>query len=306
MPTEEFTISYNGEAVRNGQMDVRELAPALLAAGTLLQKANALLNGDRARVSVKVRSEFKHASFHVACVVTQDLIDQAKTFLLRHPDIKDAKDILEIIFFYAGGGVGLFRLIKWLKKRQPTEGGITFKDNGIVEITVEGSSVQTTNNVYNLYLDSEVRQAAERIVAPLKHEGMESLEVRAGDNEERVTTEEAESFEVEPEGDLSLDNTSDVLLEIVRLSYKPEHKWGFSDGDRNFNAAMEDQEFWDQIISGMVRFTKGDQIRARLRTRTFSGVKSQSSCKREKRWASSPLVHATASSAPAELVARSA
>jgi hypothetical protein len=35
-------------------------------------------------------------------------------------------------------------------------------------------------------------------------------------------------------------------------------------------------------------------------------VKSQSSCKREKRWASSPLVHATASSAPAELVARSA
>jgi Family of unknown function (DUF5677) len=40
--------------------------------------------------------------------------------------------------------------------------------------------------------------------------------------------------------------------------------------------------------------------------REISEVKSQSSCKREKRWASSPLVHATASSAPAELVARSA
>jgi hypothetical protein len=53
-------------------------------------------------------------------------------------------------------------------------------------------------------------------------------------------------------------------------------------------------------------FVVRDRVTISQSEQVVTEVKSQSSCKREKRWASSPLVHATASSAPAELVARSA
>jgi hypothetical protein len=114
----QLSISYDGELLRAGLMDVQELAPALLASGTLIQKANALLNGQTTSVSLKVRSDFRKGSFLINFVIDQSLLEQAKNFLIAHPSLKDAKDILDILFFYAGlpigAASGLFKLIKFL------------------------------------------------------------------------------------------------------------------------------------------------------------------------------------------------
>src|SRR5713101_3323165 len=97
-----LSITYDGDLVRTGLMDVQELAPALMASSTLIQKANTLLNGSTTSISLKVRSDFQRGSFLVNFVVDQSLLEQAKNLLLAHPGIKDAKEILETIFFYAG------------------------------------------------------------------------------------------------------------------------------------------------------------------------------------------------------------
>ena len=100
MASVDFTVSYEGPAVRDGLMDVRELAPALLAAGTLIQKANTVLNGKVSQVSLQVKSDFRRGSFIVSLVADQNIIEQAKAFLLQHPEIADLKNILELVFFY--------------------------------------------------------------------------------------------------------------------------------------------------------------------------------------------------------------
>ena len=82
--SDELTISYDGEAVRAGVMDVQDLAPALMAASTLLRKTNQVLNGDRSTIQLKVRSDFRKGSFDVNLIVDQSLIDQAKAFLQFH------------------------------------------------------------------------------------------------------------------------------------------------------------------------------------------------------------------------------
>jgi hypothetical protein len=40
-----FKVSYNGVALQEGRLDVRDLAPALLAVGSLFDAANRALNG---------------------------------------------------------------------------------------------------------------------------------------------------------------------------------------------------------------------------------------------------------------------
>jgi hypothetical protein len=66
-------IAYDGEALRAGSMDVRELAPALLAIGDLLQQANRVLNDDKASLAVKVRSDFTRGSFELSFEMIQAL-----------------------------------------------------------------------------------------------------------------------------------------------------------------------------------------------------------------------------------------
>lgn len=45
-----FSLIFRGLAVDNGEIDVHDLAPALLAVGDLLQAANQAINGEQAAV----------------------------------------------------------------------------------------------------------------------------------------------------------------------------------------------------------------------------------------------------------------
>jgi hypothetical protein len=267
--TAELSISYDGESLRTGLMDVQELAPALLASGTLIQKANRLINGENTRIELRVRSDFRRGSFHVDLHVAQGLIEQAKHFLLAHPEIKDAKEILETLFFYVGlpisGVKGLFELIKFLRNKKPDS--VVFEEKNNTFLVVLGDQHITVNkNTYQLYEDPEARRAASALVAPLNSEGIETLEIKQGDEIETVSKEEAPSFAYsQQEGELLLENSREAWLSIIALSFKPGHKWKFSDG---ISATIEDGEFWDRVHKHEEKFEEEDQLRVTLRTTT--------------------------------------
>lgn len=102
---EQFEIVFDGPALETHKMDVRDLAPALLALGDTIRRANQELNGDKATVNVYVRSGFEHGCFQVNLEVVQDLIEQLKN-LLADDSVKSAKDILEWIGLVGGATFG--------------------------------------------------------------------------------------------------------------------------------------------------------------------------------------------------------
>ena len=55
----ELEVLFDGPALIDGRMNVRDLAPSMLGMGTLFESANKILNGERASVNVNVnRSTF--------------------------------------------------------------------------------------------------------------------------------------------------------------------------------------------------------------------------------------------------------
>jgi len=269
----ELSITYDGELVRTGLMDVQELAPALLGSSTLIQKANTLLNGETTSVSLKVRSDFRRGSFIVHFVVDQSLLEQAKNFLLHHPNIKDAKEILETIFFYAGipisATASLFKLIKFLGKRKPDAVEIQ-NNNGTVTVVLGNQNIVVNQAIYDLYQDSQARRAASVLVEPLSREGIDTLEIKRGNEIEKVTKEEAEAFEYSvADGEMLLDNVTESWLSIIGLSFNPKHKWRFSTGGSNLTADIADLQFWDRVHKHQEIFEEGDQLLVSLRTSTF-------------------------------------
>jgi len=272
-----FTLTYDGDALKNGVMDVRELAPALLATGELIQTANRFLNGDRTQVSLQVKSDFRRGSFNIDLLLNQNLIEQAKQFLQLHPNIKDAKELLEILFFYGGlpagvigGGVSVFKFIKWLRGRSIASGQVTFINDGVINIQIGNDATMVSETVLKLSQEELIRKFAEGVVRPLKREGIDELQLDGGaDRSEKVDKSEAVYFDAGfADGETIFENLREAVLEIVRLSFNPQHKWGLSDGTTKIRATINDHNFWSEVRSGL-RFAKGDHILVRLRTRTF-------------------------------------
>jgi hypothetical protein len=144
-------------------MDVRELAPALLAAGDLFQNANRILNDGRSTVSVQVQGQFRTGSFPVVFSVDQTPIEIVQGLLHQHPQIKDAKEILEILFFYGGIGASVVKLMKWLKGDKPKEGQFTFTNNGTVIINLGDRQTEAQAETFKLTMDRSVRAALARL-----------------------------------------------------------------------------------------------------------------------------------------------
>lgn len=268
-------IAYDGIALRDGSMDVRDLAPALLAIGEVLDGANRVLNGDRASIAVKVKSDFKTGSFEIELMLVQTLAAQAINLFGGNP-LKSAKEIAEYVGLITGADVSLLGLLKWLRGNTPQS--TTTLANGKIEISVEvngdNNKIVVSPELFQIANDVPVRQAAADVMRPLERAGVDEFQVRRGKQVlERVTKEDVSSFEVPHVLDREIRDAAqdrETLLEIIKPSFQDSLTWTFSDGSGGrFNARVTDQDFVKRVQSGERTFGKGDVVRVRVKSRPF-------------------------------------
>lgn len=76
-----FRITYDGPTLDSSEMDVRELAPALLAFGDLLDASTRALCGAQVRPQVNVRGSFKTGSFGIDFTLATSLLGRMRDML---------------------------------------------------------------------------------------------------------------------------------------------------------------------------------------------------------------------------------
>ena len=270
---------YDGPALADGSMNVRDLAPAMLAVGSFFETANRVANSDRASVSVNVRAT-SAGSFHVVFEVVQSL--EIVEDVLR-ADIGDffisasaLKDLLvgASATFAVGGGI--IGLIKWLRGRKPQ---VTKVNDELYTLTIDGETYEVPLELLRLYQDVVIRRNIQDMVKPVKEPGIDRFMLReSGQTLQEVTKQDVDSFDLPEYQDLILDDVRRHAFSIVSLAFKENNKWRLTDGQNTFSVLMKDEDFQRRVDNNDIAFAKGDVLVCDLRTRQWQveeGVKSE-------------------------------
>lgn len=177
-------IRYDGPALAGHEMDVQDLAPALLAMAEIVQIANRKFNGDGVSIRVMVDADVEQQCFQLDLSLVQSFLDQAAT-LLGHKDVATAKEIAEWVGIIGGAGssIGLFALLKRIYGgKSEAKPGVTLttgSQTGTTIINIAGDvhvqSIEVPTETAKLLVDPDVAKNVKAVLKPLEREGYEDL-----------------------------------------------------------------------------------------------------------------------------------
>jgi hypothetical protein len=248
----DFSVSYEGSAFANRTMEIRELAPALLALGQAFDRANFLLNGDKARVTLSIRAT-QPGSFEILLFLEQ-LLDGAGD-ILSGEFLTSAATITDLVVGIPTIGCSLFKIFKELRGKKPN---ITDDRGGGVLFEADNVKISISSEVARLYSDRHIREQVEAFVRPLSKEGVERIVFKREQSEiNSIQRDEIQYFKSE-DGDSNI--TEYIIprqrLQIDSLTFK-DGKWRLGDGANTHWYAMKDHKFIDEVQQGK-RFGKDD------------------------------------------------
>lgn len=259
---ERFHVVYDGPALDQHRMDVRDLAPALVAIADLFTSANSELNGDAATVRVDVTASFKAGSFGIDLLFSQDFLSQIRDIFAgpTATALANAGGIMGLLGLGSTGVVGLVGLLRKLKGRRPHR----IEQRGeIASVWItETEVVEVDQRVLKLWRSRTVRTSLEKTLSPLSREGITDFGiVKDGLIELDITDTELEYFEstIEIDAEIVSDSVARKVLLLESVVFKEDNKWRVHDGQYAFHAAMDDADFLAKINHGE-RFGKGDVL----------------------------------------------
>lgn len=268
-----FHILYDGPALANHEMNVNDLAPALLAFGEVIEEANETLNGPkRAQVSLNVKASFKTGCFGIELDLVQTLMQQVGT-LFSAAKAVTAQDLLrwlgvawdngDKVIAYSGG---LLWLLKKLKGK-PVKHAKRL-DTGKVLIIIEDEKYEIEAEVLELYRNAKLRKSLHNVLAPLEREGINEFAITDRPQSQRfiVVSKDERDYFLPPET-VTEELSTDVIttyLQLVSISFKAENKWRFSEGEHPFYADISDKDFLRKVQNNEP-FSAGDRLRVKMK-----------------------------------------
>lgn len=277
----EFKINYDGEALVSHSMDVKDLAPALLAFGQLFDEANSVLNQNKASVRLQVKAKTP-GSFEIFFQLWQSYGSQITGFLTGD-NVTSALNLIQIIAVgYAAGKYGktsLFWLVRKLQGKKPEK--ITDLKNGFIQLDYGKENIVIPVELLRLYQDVLVRKATQEILEPLKKEGIDKFEIKNEKDEiiETITKNDVSYYALpQLEDEIILQTERKSAYSIISLAFKEDNKWRLYDGNSTISVTISDSDFLDKVDRNLISFSKGDILICDVKTtqyRTDTGLKTE-------------------------------
>ncbi|HKG38904.1 MAG TPA: hypothetical protein VKB25_07930 [Conexibacter sp.] len=264
MAQTEFGVKYDGPALTDGVMDVRDLAPSLLALGEMFTTASKILHPDREPVSLNIKAT-SEGSFDVIVMLQAGGLWDHFVDVFSGDTMSALVNLENLII---GTGTGVLWSIRRFHGRVVRKREVIAPGRTRVELD-DSSAVEVPDDLLMLHEHVEMRKTTRKFIEPLRRDGIDEI----GFFSEEVTTVsirrgDLRAFDVpEPEAVQVSRNKVNRTLTIVSPVFKDGNKWLFSDGDGgSFYAAILDDGFRSRVNASVERFGHGDMLKATVLT----------------------------------------
>ena len=276
MSSSAFRIAFEGEPFEDGEIDVNDLAPALLALGDVVQSANRALNGTRADARLKLKAT-REGSFEALLSIDISMIDAIKDMLdavVDNPDkIVAADQLLDLLLkggkIVGGTIVGLIAAVRLLKGRRPDK--VEERDEGTTSITVNETTIIVDKRTVRLLEDLPTREALEEFSnKSLGVPGISAIRIGEKDSPDDVvlTSSDRDAFKVpapiDEEPKVAV-KEREVWLKIIHRIFAMATSGASLTGRKAFTADMVDPEFIKLVQDGKITLSANDTLRCRVR-----------------------------------------
>ncbi len=272
--TAKFTIVYNGPELYN--MDVRELGPALLSIGNLIQECDNIINGtNESKLEVKVDSSFRRGSFKIDFYITK--VNDQLSLIQNLETYKNLKEILIMIGLIGGASSvvlgSVLHFMRWLKgQRIENKETIDEDEDTLVVKRSNGEKVKVAITIFSLVSNPNVTVSIGNIInSPLSREGITSVhtEDENGELQFKVEKDERESFKrlILKQEIFREDIIEETHLSIIQIRFKKgikDQRWVFNRGGNNIWATIKDVEFLKKVDINEELFAKNSRLLVKL------------------------------------------
>lgn len=268
----EFFVRYEGPALASSEMDVRELAPALLAIGKIIEEANTILNKNKTKVAVNVKAAFQKGSFGVELTVVQSLFANLLD-IFNSQKIVDGATILAYLGFIGVDGKqilnNLLYVLHYIGGRKIQN--IEKLEDDKIRLQLQNDSLDISPIVLQFLENKIIRENVERAIKkPLQQEGFDSFIIQQDSKSLIINTQEANWYTCPPVQEEELEEkTYTEKLQILNLPFQEDNKWRFTDGLNNFFSSMKDNDFLQKINNNEISFSKSDILEAEIHKRLW-------------------------------------
>lgn len=264
-----FRVIYEGPAVEDGEMDVAQLAPSLLALGKLVEAMDLLVSGEAGRVRVKVRADVRRGSFDVG--LSLDFVHSVRAWVMG-PDAQFLLSLTGLLGVGAGVSTGLIKAVRWLDGRR-IKTKLVLQDGNVRLEAMDGDTIDVPAPVATAIDEANVRQQLERFTEPLRGEGLDAIRLTAPDTaSERIAAEEAPIFQATAGADPTSQSRFQATYQIKRLYFERGKKWRLSNGAQAILAEIQDEQFWLDVEAAHVAFSADDYLVCEVRMDQWFGA----------------------------------
>lgn len=255
-------VRYDGEALRTHEMDVKQLAPALLSlakAFDTLQKDVA--PGARVRLNAKATRE---GSFAIDLLI--HLANEAESILTGDPvtAIVNASGLMGIYF----GAVGMLK--KLARNVKPVKTETAGKnDDGLDLINVtfsDGSRMCALRASVDALKNPELVKSIQGAIAPTLDDGIDLVQFQSGTRDETVNTEDADAISHYDPGERNrTEDTVEIIVQALNVSFRENGKWRITDGIKTQFVTLDDEAFKKRVLDGDEAMRANDIYRVEMR-----------------------------------------
>jgi len=252
-------------------MDVRTLAPALMALSDLFAAAHAeISDGPALPPSLQVQAT-REGSFAIELILGapdawgafRDLFDGG------NHDVQATVNAASLVTVVVGS-------LAWIVKRHRAgpETSVEQVEPGELRVTwPDGTTIDTTPDAAALVENMDFRRAARQVVAPVAGEGIDEVEVlryKGRRQSVKIERQDLRAFDILESNDrLVSDSTRAVTLRLLNVAFNEGHKWRVHDGLQSFYVSVEDLRFLQRIGTNEESFARDDRLRCEMRERQY-------------------------------------